>query len=88
MTTREVVASFKEMYDADISASLISKVTVATIEQVIEWQPRPLYPVYPIVYLDCIVVKARQDKQVIDKSIYLALGTNRRLEGIARHVAL
>jgi len=76
MTTREIVATFREMYDADVSASLISKVTDAVIEQVIEWQSRPLDAVYPIVYLDCIVVKVRQDKQVINKAIYLALGIN------------
>jgi len=76
MTTREIVATFKDMYDADVSASLISKVTDAVIEQVIAWQSRPLDAVYPIVYLDCIVVKVRQDKQVINKSIYLALGIN------------
>ncbi|OOZ75312.1 IS256 family transposase, partial [Solemya velum gill symbiont] len=79
MTTREIVATFKEMYDADISPTLISKVTDAVIEEVIEWQSRPLDAVYPIVYLDCIVVKIRQDKKVINKSIYLALGVN--LEG-------
>lgn len=76
MTTREIVASFKEMYDAEVSPTLISKVTNAVIEQVIEWQSRPLDAVYPIVYLDCIVVKVRQDKRVINKSIYLALGIN------------
>jgi len=76
MTTREIVAAFKEMYDADVSPTLISKVTNAVIEQVIEWQSRPLNTVYPIVYLDRIVVKVRQDKQVINKSIYLALGVN------------
>ena len=76
MTTREIVATFKEMYDADISASLISKVTDAVLEQVVEWQARPLDSVYPIVYLDCIVVKVRQNKQVINKAIYLALGVN------------
>jgi len=79
MTTREIVATFKEMYDADISPTLISKVTEAVIDKVVEWQSRPLDPVYPIVYLDCIVVKIRQDKQVINKAIYLALGVN--LEG-------
>ena len=79
MTTREIVATFKEMYDADISAALISKVTDAVIERVVEWQSRPLDAIYPIVYLDCIVVKIRQDKQVINKAIYLALGVN--LEG-------
>ena len=76
MTTREIVSTFKEMYDADVSAGLISKVTNAVIEQVVEWQARPLDAVYPIIYLDCIVVKVRQDKQVINKAIYLALGIN------------
>lgn len=76
MSTREIVAAFKEMYDADVSPTLISNVTSAVIEQVIEWQSRPLDAVYPIVYLDCIVVKVRQDKQVINKAIYLALGVN------------
>jgi putative transposase len=62
MTTREIVATFKEMYNADISPTLISKVTDAVMEQVIQWQSRPLDSVYPIVYLDCIVVKIRQDR--------------------------
>jgi len=76
MTTREIVATFKEMYDADVSATLISKVTDAVMEQVVEWQSRPLDAVYPIIYLDCLVVKVRQDKKVINKAIYLALGVN------------
>lgn len=76
MTTREICTTFKELYDADVSAGLISKVTNAVMEQVVEWQARPLDQVYPIVYLDCIVVKVRQDKQVINKAIYLALGVN------------
>lgn len=76
MTTREIVKTFKELYDADVSPSLISKVTDAVIEEVIEWQSRELDAVYPIVYLDCIVLKIRQDKQVINKSVYLALGVN------------
>jgi len=76
MTTREIVTTFKEMYGADVSPTLISKVTDAVIEQVVEWQSRPLDAVYPIVYLDCIVVKIRQDKRVINKAVYLALGVN------------
>lgn len=76
MTTRDIVATFQEMYGADISPALISKVTEAVIEQVDAWQSRPLEAVYPIVYLDCIVVKIRQDKRVINKAIYLALGVN------------
>jgi hypothetical protein len=49
MTTREIVATFKEMYGADVSASLISKVTDAVIDEVLEWQSRPLNAVYPII---------------------------------------
>ena len=76
MSTRDIVAAFQEMYGAEVSASLISKVTNAVMDQVIEWQNRPLDAVYPIVYLDCIVLKIRHDKRVINKSIYLALGIN------------
>jgi putative transposase len=79
MSTREITSAFKELYDAEVSASLISKVTDAVIDEVVQWQSRPLDTIYPIVYLDCLVVKIRQDKQVINKSIYLALGVN--LEG-------
>jgi len=76
MSTREIVSAFDEWYGAEISPTLVSSVTNAVIEQVIEWQSRPLDAVYPIVYLDCIVVKVRQDKRVINKSILLALGIN------------
>ncbi|OSL95726.1 transposase, Mutator family [Escherichia coli T426] len=76
MTTREIAAAFKELYDADVSPALISKVTDAVMEQVVEWQNRPLDAVYPIVYLDCIVLKVRQDSRVINKSVFLALGIN------------
>ena len=76
MSTREIVNAFDEWYGAEISPTLVSRVTNAVIEQVIEWLSRPLDAVYPIVYLDCIVVKVRQDKRVINKSIFLALGIN------------
>lgn len=76
MTTREIAAAFKELYDADVSPALVSKVTDAVMEQVTEWQNRPLDAVYPIVYLDCIVLKVRQDSRVINKSEFLALGIN------------
>ncbi|AHG18800.1 transposase [Chania multitudinisentens RB-25] len=76
MTTREIVATFKEMYDADVSPTLISKVTDAVKEQVTEWQNRPLDSLYPIVYLDCILVKVRHNGSVINKAVFLALGIN------------
>ena len=76
MSTRDIVEVFQEMYGAEISAGLVSQVTNAVIEQVVEWQNRPLDAVYPIIYMDCIVLKIRQDKRVINKAIYLALGVN------------
>ena len=76
LSTREIVETFKEMYDADVSATLISKVTERVLEEVKQWQSRPLDPIYPIVYLDCIVIKVRENMTVINKSIYLALGVN------------
>jgi len=79
LSTREIVEAFEEMYGAEVSAGLVSQVTNAVLEQVREWQHRPLDEVYPIVYLDCLVLKIRQDKRVIKKAIYLALGIN--LEG-------
>lgn len=75
MSTRDIVATFEEMYDgAQISPMLVSKVTEAVIEQLEQWQSRELEELYPIVYLDCIVVKVRQDGRVIKKAIYVALG--------------
>ncbi len=79
LSTRDIVEAFEEMYGAEVSAGLISQVTNAVLDQVKEWQARPLDEVYPIVYLDCLVLKIRQDKRVIKKAIYLALGVN--LEG-------
>jgi transposase-like protein len=79
MSTRDITATLKEIYDVEVSATLISRVTEQVMEQVMEWQSRPLDPLYPIIFLDCLVVKVRQDKRVINKAIYLALGIN--LEG-------
>ena len=76
MTTREIVATFKEMYDADVSPTLISKVTDAVKEQVTEWQNRQLDALYPIVYMGCIVAKVHQNGSVINKAVFLALGIN------------
>jgi putative transposase len=79
MSTRDIVETFRELYGADISPTLVSNVTEAVLSKVIEWQSRPLDALYPILYLDCIVVKIRQDKRVINKAVYLALGVS--LEG-------
>ncbi len=73
MSTRDIVDIFEEMYGVDISPALVSQVTNSVMERIVEWQSRPLEPLCPIVYLDCIVVKIRQDKRVINKAVYLAI---------------
>jgi len=75
MTTRDIQGAIRELYSgAEISHSVISNVTEGVIEEVHAWQDRPLNAVYPIVFLDCIVVKVHHEKRVINKAIYLALG--------------
>jgi len=76
MSTREIVDTFKEMYGADVSPTLVSRVTEQVMETLVEWQHRPLSSLYPILYLDCLVLKIRNDGRVINKSVYLALGVN------------
>ena len=76
MTTRDIQAHLEEMYGVEVSPTLISQVTRAVQEEVTLWQNRPLDEVYPIVYLDAIRVKVRQDNRVINKAVYLAVGVN------------
>ena len=76
MSTRDIALTFEEIYGVDIYPSLISRVTENVMESILEWQNHPLDPVYPIIFLDCIVIKVNQDKRVISKSIYLALAIN------------
>lgn len=78
-TTSEIVETIKDIYDVNISDTLVSTVTDNIMDDITAWQNRPLASLYPIVYFDCIVVKVREDKQIINKAIYLALGVN--LEG-------
>lgn len=76
MSTREIGSMIKELYDVDISPSLISQVTDRVLDEVVQWQSRPLDALYPIVYLDCIVLKIKEGQQVKNKAIYIALGIN------------
>ncbi|WP_103896831.1 IS256 family transposase, partial [Rickettsia fournieri] len=74
MSLSDIKSQLQELYGAEISESLISRITDEVIDEVRIWQSRPLESVYPIVYFDCLVVKVRQDKLIINKSVYVALG--------------
>lgn len=80
MTVREIQSHLQEMYGTEVSATLISSVTDAVIDEVKGWQSRPLDALYPIVYMDCIHVKVRDSGAVRVKALYLAIGVN--LDGI------
>lgn len=74
MSLSDIKTQLQELYGAEISESLISRITDEVIDEIRIWQSRPLESVYPIVYFDCLVVKVRQDKLIINKSVYVALG--------------
>ena len=86
MTTRDIQAHLEEIYGVEISPTLVSQVTKAVADDVEQWQNRPLDEIYPIIYLDAIRIKVRQDGRVINKAVYLALGVN--LEGLKEVLGL
>jgi transposase-like protein len=73
MTTRDIRAHLRQMYDVDISPDLISRVTDGVLEELAEWQSRPLDAVYPVVFIDALMVKIR-DGVVSNRPVYLAIG--------------
>ena len=76
MTVRDIQEALQDLYGVEVSAGLISKVTEAVEEERKLWQNRSLDAVYPIMYLDAIVVKVRHEGRVINQAIHLALGVN------------
>ena len=76
MTVREIQEHIYEIYGTEVSHDLISEVTDQVLDEVSTWQNRPLDEVYPIVYLDCIHVKARDNHMIINKAVYVAIGVN------------
>jgi putative transposase len=73
MSVRDIQGHLEELYGVEVSPDLISRATSAVLEDVAAWQGRALDPVYPIVYLDALVVKVRDPGVVKNKSVYLAL---------------
>ena len=74
MTVREIQGHLKELYGVEVSPDLISRVTDAVLEEVREWQNRPLDQVYPVVFFDALRVKIRDEGLVRNKAVYVALG--------------
>lgn len=76
MTVRDIQAHIADIYGYEMSHETVSAMTAGVLEKAKEWQHRPLREIYPIVFLDAIVVKGRTDGKVINKSVYTAIGIN------------
>jgi putative transposase len=73
MTVRELQGHLADLYGLDVSPGLISAVTDAILDEIAEWQDRPLEAVYPLVFFDALRVKVRDEGTVRNKAVYLAL---------------
>jgi transposase-like protein len=73
MTTRDIRAHLREIYDVEVSPDLISRVTDAVVDELAEWQSRPLDRVWPVIFIDALMVKIR-DGVVTNRPVYLAIG--------------
>lgn len=80
LTTREIQGHLEEIYGVEVSPGLVSAATDAVLEEVRAWQSRPLETVYPILYLDALIVKVKEQGRVINKAVYLMIGVN--LQGL------
>jgi len=79
MSTREIQGHLLEIYKVEVSASLISEVTDEIIDEVRQWQSRPLEQLYPIVYFDALFVKMRHEGRIENRAVYVAIGI--RMDG-------
>ena len=80
MTTRDIQSHLEDIYGVEVSADLVSTVTDSVLEEIKEWQNRPLEALYPIVYFDAVRLKVRDEGQVMNKAAYLAIGVG--LDGL------
>ena len=74
MSTREIHDQLNDLYGIEVSAEMVSKITDKILPQVKEWQSRPLNPIYPFVFMDCIHYKVREDGRILNRAAYIVLG--------------
>lgn len=76
MTVRDIQAQIQEMYGVEVSPGLISEVTDAVLDEVRAWQARPLENMYPVLYLDALMVKMRHEGRVENRAVFVAIGVD------------
>ncbi len=76
LTVRDIQAQLQELYGVEVSAGLISEVTDEVLDEVKTWQNRPLESMYPVMFLDALMVKMRHEGRVENRAVYVAIGVN------------
>ena len=74
MSTRDIHDQLQDLYGIELSAEMVSKITDRILPEIEEWQSRPLNPVYPFVFMDCIHYKVREDGRILSRAAYIVLG--------------
>ena len=74
MSTRDIHDQLQDLYGIELSAEMVSKITDRILPESKEWQSRPLNPVYPFVFMDCIHYKVREDGRILSRAAYIVLG--------------
>ncbi len=74
MSTRDIHDQIQELYGMELSAEMVSKITDRILPEAKEWQARPLNPIYPFVFMDCIHYKVREDGRILSRAAYIVLG--------------
>ena len=77
MSTRDIHDQLQELYGIELSAEMVSKITDKILPEVKEWQSRPLNPVYPFVFMDCIHYKVREDGRILSRGRLYCTGSYR-----------
>lgn len=78
MSVDDIKSEIDELYGVDISPAMISKITDKVMETAIAWQNRPLEPIYPIVYMDAIHYKVKEEHQIVNKAAYICMALDMR----------
>lgn len=73
MSTRDIHDQLQDLYGIEMSADMVSKITDRILPEIKEWQSRPLNPVYPFVFMDCIHYKVREDGRILSRAAYIVL---------------
>lgn len=74
MSTRDIHDQIQDLYGIEISAEMVSKITDRILPEIKEWQSRPLNPIYPFVFMDCIHYKVKDEGRIVSKAAYIVLG--------------